>query len=80
MVIVPTDSLYAELLTSGQSLIEPFKKEHRSLDVGKVRAEIREAELENLRRALRIENGELDDPDIDDFERHLLRTSASTDS
>ncbi|MDP8929073.1 MAG: hypothetical protein M3O70_11010 [Actinomycetota bacterium] len=73
IVVVPTDSLYAELLTSGRSLIEPFKKEHRSLDVAQVRAENRRNELENLRVAARIATGELADPDMDDFERHLVR-------
>lgn len=80
MIIVPTDSLYAELLTSGMSLIEPFKREHRSLDVGKVRAEVREAELENLRRALRLDKGELADPNMDDFERHLLKGQGQLDT
>lgn len=79
-LVVPTDSLYVELLTSGGSLIEPFKKEHRSLDVARARAEIREMELENLRRALRLANGELADPSMDDFERHLVRADTTTEN
>lgn len=73
-IVVPTDSLYVELLTSGGSLIEPFKREHRSLDVARVRAQIRELELENLRLTMRLMNNDLADPDMDDFERHLVRS------
>jgi hypothetical protein len=65
LVIAPANAVFAELLTSGQSLVEPFKKEHRALDVAKVRAEVRELELENARRGALIAAGQLDDPDVD---------------
>lgn len=77
VVVVPSDSLYAELLTSGTSLIDPYMRESRSLDVAKSRAEIRGAELENLRRAARLEDAQLADPTMDEFERHLVRIDSS---
>ena len=76
-LVVPSGSLYMELLTSGSSLLEPFTLEHRALDVANVRAEVREAELENLRRAARLMAGALDDPDMDDFERHLVQSDGA---
>ena len=38
---------------------------HRALDVKKVQAEVRRAELENLRLAARLACGEYGDPDVE---------------
>jgi len=65
MVIVPSNSLYIEALPGTHPLLEDFKLIHRALDVKKAQAEVRKAELENLRLAARLENTELGDPDID---------------
>ena len=65
LVIVPTTSLYIECLVGTHPLLEDFKLIHRALDVKKVQAEVRHAELENVRLAARAMNGELGDPDID---------------
>ncbi len=65
MVIVPSNSLYIEALPGTHPLLEDFKLIHRAIDVKKVQAEARHAELENLRLAARLSNGELGDPDID---------------
>ncbi|MCP4129128.1 MAG: hypothetical protein GY753_19045 [Gammaproteobacteria bacterium] len=64
-VIVPTDSLFIEMLPSEKSLLEDFKLKHRQMDVMKVRAEVRQMELENVRYASRLLAGENEDPDID---------------
>lgn len=64
-VIVPTDSLYVEALVGTHPLLEDFKLIHRALDVKKVQAEVRHAELENIRLAARALRGKDDDPDID---------------
>lgn len=64
-IIVPTDSLFIEMLPSDQSLLEDFKLQHRAWDVQKVKAETREMELENLRLAARLLDGQYDDPDVD---------------
>lgn len=76
-IVVPTDSLYVDLLTSGGSLLEPFKREHRALDVEVVREELRTSKIESARRAARIAEGDLADPDMDDFARHLVRGDGS---
>jgi hypothetical protein len=64
-VIVPTDSLYLEALVGTHPLLEDFKLLHRSLDVKKVQAEVRHAELENIRLAARALRGKDADPDIE---------------
>jgi hypothetical protein len=64
-VIVPTTSLYIEALVGTHPLLEDFKLIHRGLDVRKVQAEVRHAELENIRLAARAFKGEVEDPDIE---------------
>ncbi|MGY8679565.1 hypothetical protein Q2941_17470 [Bradyrhizobium sp. UFLA05-153] len=65
LVVVPTSSLYIEALVGTHPLLEDFKLIHRAIDIKKAQAEARHAELENLRLAARLANGELGDPDID---------------
>lgn len=67
LVVVPTGELYMEALLGEHVLLEKFKLNHRFFDMAKVRAEWREAELENLRRAARLlqEEPNLEDPDVD---------------
>jgi hypothetical protein len=65
LVIVPTTSLYIECLVGTHPLLEDFKLIHRALDVKKVQAEVRHAELENVRLASRVMKDQLGDPDID---------------
>ncbi|WP_173923936.1 hypothetical protein [Agromyces sp. Marseille-P2726] len=65
LVIVPSSSLYIECLVGTHPLLEDFKLIHRALDVKKVQAEVRRAELENVRLAARALEGERSDPDIE---------------
>jgi hypothetical protein len=65
LVVVPTSSLYIEALVGTHPLLEDFKLIHRALDVKKVQADVRYAELENIRLAARALRGKDDDPDID---------------
>jgi hypothetical protein len=65
LVVVPTSGLYMEALVGTHPLLEDFKLIHRALDVKKVQAEVRHAELENIRLAARALKGKDDDPDID---------------
>jgi hypothetical protein len=65
LVVVPTTSLYIEALLGTHPLLEDFKLIHRALDVKKVQAEVRHAELENIRLAARALKGKDEDPDID---------------
>jgi hypothetical protein len=69
-IIVPTGQLFIEALPGAHPLLEDFKLLHRFEDVRKVRAEVRHAELENLRLASRLVGGQdkpelLEDPDIE---------------
>jgi hypothetical protein len=65
LVIVPTTSLYVEALVGTHPLLEDFKLLHRALDVKKVQAEVRHAELENVRLAARALEGDREDPDVE---------------
>jgi hypothetical protein len=65
LVVVPTDALYVEALVGTHPLLEDFKLVHRALDVKKVQAEVRHAELENARLAARLFAGNDQDPDVD---------------
>ena len=64
-VVIPSGSLYIEVYPSANGLLENFKLFHRELDVYKVQADVRRAELENLRLADRLLNSEREDPDIE---------------
>lgn len=75
LVIVPTNSLYIECLVGTHPLLEDFKLIHRALDVKKVQAEVRHAELENVRLAARALEGEREDPDI---EKKIIVEGAAT--
>ncbi|HKE83371.1 MAG TPA: hypothetical protein VKB50_06440 [Vicinamibacterales bacterium] len=64
-IVVPTDSLYIEALPGAHPILEDFKLFHRVVDVKKVQADVRAAELENLRAAARLMAGEREDPTIE---------------
>jgi hypothetical protein len=64
-IIVPTDSLFIEALPGVRPVLEDFKLLHRAVDVKKARAEVRGIELENVRLAARLLEGEREDPTIE---------------
>jgi hypothetical protein len=64
-IIVPTNSLYIEVMTSANTILEDFKLQHREWDVYKIQEEVRMQALENLRYAKRILMDELEQPKID---------------
>ena len=51
VVVVPSGSLYIEALPGKHPVLEDFKMVHRAIDVKQVQAQVRHAELENLRLA-----------------------------
>lgn len=60
-----TVSLYIEALPGKHPILEDFKLIHRAIDVKKVQAEVRHAELENVRLAARVMKGKFEDPEIE---------------
>jgi hypothetical protein len=64
-LVVPTGSLYIEALPGTRPILEDFKLAHRAIDVKKVQSEVRGAEMENLRMAARLLEGEREDPTIE---------------
>lgn len=65
LITVPTGSLFIEALPGDHPVLENFKALHRAVDVKKVQAEVRKLELENIRYAARILEGEREDPDVE---------------
>jgi hypothetical protein len=64
-VVVPTSSLYIEALPGAHSVVERFKHLHRQLDVKTAQENLRRMAIDNVRRAQRILDAELEDPDIE---------------
>ncbi len=64
-LVIPTNSLFIEALPGAHPILEDFKLLHRAMDVKKVQAEVRSAELENIRAAARLLAGEREDPTIE---------------
>ena len=64
-IVVPSGELFIEGLPGSHPLLEDFKLAHRAHDMAKAAAEARMAELEVLRRAERLRQGDLTDPDVD---------------
>jgi hypothetical protein len=64
-IIVPTGSLFIEALPGAHPILEDFKLMHRAVDVKKAKADVRAAELENIRAAARILGDKLEDPNIE---------------
>jgi len=64
-IIVPSGELFIEALPGTHPLLEDFKLRHRAMDVEKVRVEVVQQQLENVRLAARLLSAELDDPKID---------------
>ncbi len=64
-IVVPTGQLYIEALPGKHALLEDFKLKHRAMDVLKVQEEVREAQIENLRKSARVLNKDYEDGDIE---------------
>lgn len=64
-IIIPTNSLYMQMLVDPGKALEEFKEEHRRWDVQKVKAEVLAAQLDNLRRAKMVLAGRWEDPDVE---------------
>jgi hypothetical protein len=65
LITVPTGSLFIEALPGERPILENFKLLHRAVDVKKAQADVRRAELENIRYAARVMAGERGDPDVE---------------
>ena len=65
LIVVPTGQLYIEALPGSKPLLENFKLKHREMDMEKVRHEVLEQMLDNVRRAKKIREGELEDPEVE---------------
>ncbi len=64
-IVVPTESLFIEILPSSYSVLENFKLQHRAVDVQKAVAEVVGQQLENLRLTGRLITDQFGDPDTE---------------
>jgi hypothetical protein len=65
MVVVPTGELFIEALPGSHPILEDFKLQHRAYDMQKAGTEVTLAQIEVLRRAMRLQDGDASDPDVD---------------
>lgn len=65
VLVVPTNSLFIEIMPSANSAIEAYKRGHRMEDLKSVQAQVREKELANVLRASRLLAGDREDPHVD---------------
>lgn len=64
-VVIPTGSLFIDLLPGHHSALESFKRQHRAIDVANAVGDVFTQKLEHLRMAARIAADQLSDPDIE---------------
>jgi hypothetical protein len=64
-VVVGSDSLYIEALPGAHSVMERFKHLHRQIDVKAAQESLRRVGIDNIRRAERILDADLEDPEIE---------------
>lgn len=64
-IIVPSGELYIEALPGKRPLLEDFKLKHRQIDSEIAHEDLKSKKLENLRWAVRLQEGLREDPDID---------------
>lgn len=65
IVAVPTGELFIEMLPGTHPVLEDFKLRHRAADAAKAEAEAKAAEIETLRRAQRLRDGDTASPSVD---------------
>ena len=75
-IIIPTGSLFIELLPGTYSALEKFKRQHRAIDVADALADVITKRLDHLRVAARIAEDKLGDPTI---EKVVVTSSDDTD-
>lgn len=63
-IVVGTGNLYIEALPGAHSILEQFQVAHRYLDIKAAQESLRATELDNIRRAQRILDKDLEDPDV----------------
>ena len=78
-VIVPTGELFIEALPGAHPLLEDFKLKHRAYDAAKAATDVRTAQLDLIRRAMRLENDDTTDPEVDKLIHIEGNTSSSID-
>jgi hypothetical protein len=64
-LIVPTGQLFVEALPGAHPLLEAFKLQHRALDLERAAIDGRVREVELLRRAARLIQGDLSDAEVE---------------
>ena len=64
-IIIPSGELFIEALPGKHTLLEDFKLRHREADAKKASAEAQIAQIEALRRAQLLKEGDYSDPSVD---------------
>ncbi len=64
-IVIPTGELFVEALPGSHPVLEHFKLEHRKIDLERAAYAAAGEEMETIRRASRVLEGNLEDPDVD---------------
>jgi hypothetical protein len=72
-IVVPTDSMYMQMIVDPGQALEDFKAAHRVFDVMKVKAEVRGTEINNLRKAKLVLGDQLEDPEVESVKNVFYR-------
>jgi hypothetical protein len=64
-IVIPTGSLFIELLPGAHSVLENFKRQHRAIDVADALADVITKRLDHLRVSARIADDKLGDPNVE---------------
>ena len=64
-IVVPSGELFIEALPGSHPLLEDFKLRHRAVDMETATNQLRLNQIELLRRAMRLKEEDVSDPDVD---------------
>jgi hypothetical protein len=64
-IVVPSNNLYIEALPGAHSVMERFKHLHRQIDVKAAQENLRRTAIDSVRRAQRVLDADLEDPEIE---------------
>jgi hypothetical protein len=76
-IVIPTDALYIDTLPGVHPVLEDFKLIHRAVDVKKAQAAVRQDELKNILRVVRIMKDKTEEPTVD--KRIVVEGTSSID-
>lgn len=66
-VVTPTGEMFIEALPGAHPLLEDYKLSHRAFDAAQAATNVRASQIDLVRRAMRLTEGDTSDPEVDRF-------------